>query len=207
MASVRVPAAVRRAAVGGIVGPLVFVCTWVGASAVHAHYSALHDPISDLAAVHSSTRVAMTTAFLVFAVGLVAYAWALRALRFGPAWITAAATGCATAAVAAFPLHHSATVDRIHGVCAGTGYVTLAATALLMGVRLRRLGEHGWARFALTAGVVSALALALTLVGSYEGLFQRVGLTAGDAWIVAGALAIRAGWFAKSDSAHVRATS
>lgn len=149
----------------------------------------------------------MTTAFLVFAVGLVAYAWALRAIRFGPAWITAAATGSATAAVAAFPLHHSATVDRIHGVCAGTGYVTLAATALLMGVRLWRLGVHAWGRFAAAAGIVSSLALALTLVGSYEGLFQRIGLTVGDAWIVASAVAIRAGRFEKTASAHVRATS
>ena len=168
-------------------------------SAVTRDYSALHDPISDLAAVHSSTRIAMTAAFVVFAVGLVLYAWALRTVRFGPAWMTAAATGCATAAVAAFPLHHSATVDRVHGVCAGTGYVTLAATALLDGECGSGVSDaHGWARFAAAAGIVSSIALALTLVGSFEGLFQRIGLTAGDIWVVAGAVAVSRGRIAGS---------
>jgi hypothetical protein len=117
----------------------------------------------------------------------------LRATLKGPAWIAAAATGVATLGVAAFPLHHSPTVDSVHGVFAGTGYATISATALFAGVELARRGRRRWAIGAIAAGTVSAAALVLTRVGSYEGLFQRVGLTAGDVWVVASAVAILGG--------------
>jgi len=184
---------VRRAALGGVVGPVAFVGSWSVLGARTGGYSPLHDPISDLAGVHASTRVAMTAGFVVFSAGMGFYAWALRATLPGPGWITAAATGAATLGVAAFPLHHSSTVDAVHGVFAGIGYATLAATALLSGVQLARLGRHGWARSAAAAGTVSAVSLGLTLVGDFGGFFQRLGLTAGDAFIVASALAIPQG--------------
>lgn len=133
----------------------------------------------------------MTAAFVVFTVGLCFYAWALRSILPGPAWIAAASTGLATLGVAAFPLHHSSTVDHVHGVFAGIGYVTLAATALLSVAPLNQRQHPPWAYAALIAGVVSAIALALTLIGSYHGLFQRIGLTAGDIWVVTSADAIR----------------
>ena len=183
----------RRAALGGIIGPVAFVTAWAVLGVVKARYSALHDPISDLAGVHASTRPEMTAAFVVFSVAMCFYAWALRAALGGPAWVTAATTGLATLGVAAFPLHHSATVDHVHGVFAGIGYVTLAATALLCVAPLLHRGHRAWARAATVAGVVSAIALALTLTGSFHGLFQRTGLTAGDAWVVASAVAIRRG--------------
>ncbi len=185
--------ATQRAALGGIVGPAAFIGTWVVTGLVKDCYSFLHDPISELASVHSSTRLAMSTAFVVFAVGMCCYAWALREVRFGAAWATAAISGIATLGVAAFPLHHSATVDRLHGVFAGTGYVTLAATALLSAVWLARLGLSGWAFLAGASGAVCAVSLALTLVGAYEGLFQRLGLTAGDVWVAASAIALARG--------------
>jgi hypothetical protein len=153
-------------------------------------YSALHDPISELAAVHASTRVAMSAGFVVFSAGMGLYARALRSELPGPAWVAAATTGASTLAVAALPLHNSSTVDTVHGICAGTGYVTLAATAGLSAVPLARLGRTRWARFAAGAGVVSANSLALTLEGSFGGFFQRLGLTAGDVFVVASAIAI-----------------
>lgn len=183
----------RRAALGGIVGPVAFITAWVALGLVKARYSALHDPISDLAGVHASTRPAMTAGFVVFSVAMCFYAWALRAALAGPAWITAATTGLATLGVAAFPLHHSSTVDHVHGVFAGIGYVTLAATALLSVAPLLHRDRRRWARAATLAGIVSGVALALTLTGSFHGLFQRTGLTAGDTWVVASAIAIRRG--------------
>ena len=182
---------VRRCALGGIVGPLAFASSWATLGYVKTGYSPLHDPISDLAGVGASTRVAMTAGFVVFGAGMGFYAWALRRALPGPAWIAAAATGAATVGVAAFPLHHSSAIDAVHGAFATAGYVTLAATALISATRLARLGHHGWARGAATAGVVSAVSLALTSNGSFEGFFQRAGLTAGDVWIVASAIAIR----------------
>lgn len=187
--------AVRRAALGGIIGPVVFVAAWLCLGLGQARYSAVHDPISDLAGVHASSRIAMTTAFVLYAAGMGLYAIAVRATPGGPAWIAAALTGAMTLGVAAFPLDHSSTVDRIHGAFAGAGYCALAATALLCAFRLTRLGRRGWARAAAAAGVVSGISLSLTLAGSFEGLFQRAGLTAGDIWVVASAVAIlRAPW-------------
>ncbi|HEV7524914.1 MAG TPA: DUF998 domain-containing protein [Acidimicrobiia bacterium] len=180
-------------ALGGVVGPLAFIGSWSVLGALTDGYSPIHDPISDLAGVHASTRVAMTAGFVVFSAGMGLYARALRAELPGPAWIAAATTGAATLGVAAFPLHHSATIDRVHGVFAGTGYATLAATALLSAPQLARLGRRGWARFAAATGAVSAAALALTLAGSYGGFFQRFGLTAGDVFVVATAVAIARG--------------
>ena len=189
---------VRRAALGGIVGPVAFVASWSALGAVKAGYSPLHDPISDLAGVHASTRPVMTAGFVVFGAGVWVYSRALRATLPGPEWMAAAATGLATLGVAAFPLHHSPTVDHVHGAFAGFGYVTLAATALLSARDLARLGRPRWSRAAAAAGGVSAIALALTLTGSYQGLFQRTGLTAGDIWLVAGAVAIRRGLWART---------
>jgi hypothetical membrane protein len=182
--------ATRWAALGGVVGPVVFVGTWLVAGLVKSGYSPLHDPISDLAGVHASTRPTMTAAFVVFAVGMCLYASALRAAGFGYAWISAAMSGVATLGVAAFPLHSSAAVDRVHGVFAGIGYVTLAATALASAAHLRRTGPRAWARLAAVCGVVSAVALALTLLATSGGLFQRLGLTAGDIWVGASAVAL-----------------
>ena len=197
-AGARPPASVRRDALGGVVGPVAFVAAWLSTGLAQDGYSPLHDPISDLAGAHASTRPVMTAGFVLFTIGLCFYARALRATLPGYAWITAAATGLATLGVAAFPLHHSSTVDHVHGAFAGVGYVTLAATALLSAAPLAHRGEPGWSRAALAAGIVSAVALALTLGGSFHGLFQRIGLTAGDLWIVASALGIRWGTMASS---------
>ena len=84
----------------------------------------------------------MTAGFVVFGVGLPLYAWALRRVVPRPVWVAAAATGVATLAVAAAPLEHSATTDRWHGVFAGIGYATLAATPLLA-ARPLRVGTGG----------------------------------------------------------------
>jgi hypothetical membrane protein len=192
----------RRAALGGIIGPAAFIGTWSISGLLKARYSALHDPISELAAVHSSTRIAMTSAFVVFAIGMCFYARALRCAPVGPAWATAAASGLATLGVAAFPLHHSATIDRVHGVFAGTGYVTLAATALLSAAHLARLGLRSWSRLAGAAGAICGIALALTLAGPYEGFFQRLGLTAGDVWVMASSVALLRGYWTSASASR-----
>jgi hypothetical membrane protein len=174
----------RRAAIGGVVGPVVFIATWAICGRLTTGYSPVNDAISDLAAVGASTRVAMTTAFIVFGIAMCFYAWAARATLRGWSWLAAAISGIATLGVAAFPLESSSTLDALHGVSAGIGYLTLALTALLAApfVPLRWL--------AVACGVTCGVALALTLPGPAHGLFQRIGLTAGDVWIVVSAAAI-----------------
>lgn len=185
---------VRTAALGGVIGPAGFIGAWaVGAAVTSAPYSSIDDAISRLAAVGADTRWLMTAGFVTFGVSLPVYGWALRSTVPGRAWITAAATGVATLAVAATPLDRSDTVDRLHAVFAGIGYLTLAATPLLAARPLLAMGHRRLARTGIAAGVTSALALAATTTGLPTGLFQRVGLTVSDAWIIATAVAITRG--------------
>jgi hypothetical membrane protein len=174
---------------GGVVGPAAFIAAWVVTGLATDGYSPVQDPISDLAAVDAPHCAWMTAGFVIFAGGMVAYGLALRARDAGPAWIAAVATGVATLGVAMLPLDLSNAVDAAHGIAAGTGYVALGTTALLSARVLARNGALGWARFGLLIGVATLSALALTLPGSATGLWQRIGLTTGDVWIVATALA------------------
>jgi hypothetical membrane protein len=190
---------IRISALGGIIGPIGFIGAWVvGSATTAAPYSSIDDAISRLAAVDADTRWLMTAGFVTFGVSLPAFAWALRSTVPGRAWLAAAATGLATLAVAATPLDRSDTIDRMHGIFAGVGYVTLAATPLLATRSLCAMGHRGLARLGVAAGVTSALALALTTTGLPTGLFQRIGLTVTDAWIIVAAVAIRRPAFTRS---------
>ena len=180
----------KLAAVGGVVGPAAFIGAWVVGSATKAGYSPIDDAISRLAAVGASTKPLMTAGFLVFGIGVPIYATALRRALGGLAAVAAAATGLATIGIAALPLERSAAVDTWHGAAAGIAYVTLAATPLLAGRTLRGRGHRRLAALSGLVGVVTATSLALSLTELPTGLFQRIGLTAGDLWIMVSAVAI-----------------
>ena len=87
-------------------------------------------------------------------------------------WVLPVANGAFTLAVAAFALGGRA--DAAHGVFAGLGYVTLAAIPPLV-------GRRPWP---VAAGVASGACLLLTTLVERVGLFQRLGLTAAQAWVV-----------------------
>jgi hypothetical membrane protein len=170
----------RWFALGGIAGPVVFVVAWVGAGSATAGYSPVTDPISDLAAAGAPHRMWMTAGFLGFSAGVALFAHALRS-EFPAASAAAIVTAGATFAVALLPLDVSATVDRLHGVAAGIGYVSLAAIPLLA----RHILPREWRSAAGAAGVMALLALVASSFAVNIGLWQRVGLTVGDVWIVA----------------------
>ena len=175
---------------GGVVGPAGFVAAWVGAGVATRGYSPVHDAISELASVHAPTRTAMTAGLVCFGAAVPAYAAALRVSVPGRAWIAAATTGVATLGVAAFPLHHSPAIDTVHGACAAVGYASLALTPLLAA---RSLAGR-WATASTAVGVLAGACLAATVLGPAHGFFQRAGLTIGDVWLAASAVALlRAG--------------
>lgn len=178
---------------GGVVGPVVFASAWMIGGAMKEGYSPVHDAISRLAAIGSNTRPLMTTGFVAFGVAVPAAAAAFRRAIDGPAWISVAVTGIATLAVAAAPLEHSTSVDALHAVFAGIGYLSLAAAPLLAARPLARDGHPVLARLGVGVGSVAAVSLALTTTGLPTGLFQRLGLTAGDVWLASTGVAIAAG--------------
>jgi hypothetical membrane protein len=180
----------KRRALGGIIGPAAFVTAWAACGAAKRGYSPVDDAISRLAAVGTATRPFMTAGFVCFGVSVPIYATALRRHLPGSAWLTAVSTGIATLGVAAFPLDVSATIDTVHGVMATIGYATLAATPLLAVRPLTSAGHREAATISLAAGVVAGLSLAATVLGPAHGLFQRMGLTTGDLWLAASAVAL-----------------
>lgn len=177
----------RGLAWGGIVGPAAFVSAWAVGGARQTGYSPVTDAISELAGIGASSRPLMSAGLVAFGVGVPLYAVALRTALPGRAWTTAAATGLASLAIAALPLHTSPTIDHLHGASAIFGYVTLAATPLLAAQALRILGHRRAAAMSLAASVASGLCLAASALGPAHGLWQRAGLTVGHAWVVASA--------------------
>ena len=165
-----------------MIGPAAFVGAWAALGTRLPGYDPTQDAISRLAADGAPDQAWMTAGFVAFGIGVPLFALALREVDDGPAWMTAVATGIATLGVAAFPLDGWAG-DTPHNVAAGLGYVTLAATPLLArpgrGVLASRL-----------LGAASLACLALTTVDDHSGLFQRLGLTLGDLWLVTAAVAI-----------------
>jgi hypothetical protein len=121
----------------------------------------------------------MTAGLAVLAGGMGPYA---AALRPGRAWIPAGANALTTVAVAAL----GSTFDTVHGISAALGYLTLAAIPLTAATEL----PHGMARrrVAVAVGVASGLCLLATVLGPRPGLFQRLGLTVAQLWVVANAL-------------------
>jgi len=179
---------VRWCAWGGVIGPSAFVAAWIVAGTT-SRLSPVDDAISDLAAVHASTRATMTIGFVAFGLGLLVFAIALRRAPLGGAWIAAAACGAFTLGVAATPLG-GWTGDSTHATFAGLGYVALVALPLLAVRAFSGRGESGWARASVLAGAIAALCLLASTLGPEHGLWQRLGLTAGDAWIFAVALGL-----------------
>ena len=182
----------RALAVGGVVGPAAFVTAWSALGASRPGYSPAHDAISRLAAMDAETRAAMTAGFVAFGVGVPLHGLALRSALQGMAWVLAVATGVATLGVAAFPLG-SPSSDAAHGVCAFAGYAALSAMPLVASRSMAGQGRLGWARLSTAAGVVSGASLLATTLGPFDGLFQRIGLTVTDAWIMATAVEVLRG--------------
>ncbi len=182
----------RRLALGGVIGPAVFVGSWMVAGAVTEGYSPVHDAISDLAAIGAPTRVLMTTGLVVDGLGILAFGLALREELDGPAWIAAVGTGLGTLGVAASPLG-GWTGDGVHAAFAGFAYLSTTALPLLAARTFARSGRPRATRASIATGAVSAAALLASTTGPGHGLFQRLGLTAGDVWIVTAAVGILAG--------------
>jgi len=171
-----------------VIGPTAFVTAWAVLGATKADYDPTRDAISRLAAVGSTSRPVMTAALVVLGAGMALYSGSLRARLGGPAWVAAAANALTTWGVAALPL--GSTYDTGHPIAAGLSYITLAAVPLLAAPRLAGRGQRRWASSAAAAGIMSVLCLGISLAGGRDGLFQRLGLTASQVWVVASALGL-----------------
>ncbi len=180
----------------GIVGPLLYVITWVVAGMAIEGYSPARDAISELGALGARTAPAMSAGFVLF--GLAALPFAAEVDRRLPGrggGVRAAMVVCGLATVGAAALPCSAgcpgpgstLTDTGHSVVATVGYLALMGAPLLVAGRLRgRAGWSGVARWSLAAGVLGSLGLlawALGLAGpDWGGGLQRAFNTLADVW-------------------------
>ena len=92
--------------------------------------------------------------------------------------------GITTVGIALAPLGQSPEGDRAHAAVAGLGYLALAAmgpsAAPTLAKRRPLLGQAS-----VAVGAVSIACLGLSLVRPEAGLWQRAGLLATDAWLIA----------------------
>lgn len=175
-------------AIGGIAGPFLFLAAWVISGAIDPGSSPLRTAISRLAAVGAPARPLMTVGLAAFAVGVLAYAAALRSSVPGPAWKAAAATGVATLGVAGVPLGVTGTLNDVHAAVASAVYVSLVAIPLLAAQPLANAGRGSSARLSVATGVLSLLCLVGAVLGFVPGLLQRLGLTLAHVWIIVSAV-------------------
>ena len=175
----------RWRAVGGIVGPAVFIAAWTLLGLRREGYSPVADPISRLAADDAPTRWAMTAGFVSFSAGVSLCAAEVRNTIGAKAAGAAATSAVATMGIALTPLG-STLGGAPHAAFAGVAYASLAAAPLLARRPLQAARELRRARAATVAGVVTGAALlASVATPRATGLFQRLGLTVGDLWIMA----------------------
>lgn len=181
----RLPSIHRLRCAGVIVGPLAFITSWAVSGAITEGYSPIRDHISDLAAIGAPTRPLMNVGFAVFAVGVAAAAWPLRRVIGTPASIGLAINAALSAGVALAPLGVSPAGGRLHQAVAAAGYLALAALGPSAATTLAK--DHPTlAKASVGVGLVSLACLVASLASEEQsGFWQRAGITATDAWLIA----------------------
>lgn len=167
---------------GAIWGPALFVAAWVVGGLLVEGYSPVEDHISRLAGVTAPTFVLMSAGFAAFGVGVGAAAWPLRRIIGLPAATSVGVSAVGTIGVMLTPVGWSPDTDLLHSVFALLTYASLALAGPLAALALFR--RHPvWAIASLGAGVLTFVALSYD--STTPGLFQRIGLTTADVWLMA----------------------
>lgn len=171
-------------AAGAIVGPVAFIASWLVGGMLSDGYDPLHDAISRLAATGAPTAPILNSGLIAYGLGVGAAALVLHRMFGRPSAMALAANALLTFGVLATPLDRSPTVDRLHTIFAGGAYVALAVASMLAAVEFRRRQDVRAARVSAIVGVVTAASLLATSFGGFSGLFQRLGLTVSDLWMM-----------------------
>jgi hypothetical protein len=177
----------RARALAGVAGPAAFVATWAYLGASTRGYSPVREPVSHLAAARTRTQPMMTAGLVALGAGVAVYSGELRRALPGPAGTAALVTAVATIGIAATPME-SSVGGTPHVIAAGLTYASLAATPLLASRSLSAQHRRGGTVSAM-AGLVAGTCLTVSATTKTRtGLWQRLGLTVGHAWIAASAL-------------------
>lgn len=204
-------ARLRSLALAGIVGPVVFVSSWVVAGLRRDGYDPTEDAISRLAELGAPERWIVTTGIAAFGAACVLMALVLRD-RWSAARTSSAllAAGLMSFAVALFPCSEGCPgegsfTDIAHSIAAGGHYIALVLAAVA--IRWEPSAPSSWGSASLGCAVLGGTALLLhgTGVGP-NGLLQRVGLSVLDLWMMGTAVLVLLSAPTRAGTARSRGT-
>lgn len=163
----------------GVTAVTLFAATWGVVGALTPRYDEVQEPISRLAQTHAPYRPVMVVALLAVGLVLPVWGWVLaRELHLPALRVVATTSGTGVVGLTLVPLDEDEAVHSLFGLAV---YVSFSLLPLLgcRAVRSVRV-RHG----SRLLGVLTALAFALSVQGVCTGLFQRLGLTAVQVWLV-----------------------
>lgn len=190
----------------GVVGPVLFVASFLINGALHPGYHPLRHPVSSLSLAPDAGWVQSVT-FLVTGALLVACAVGMGRAGWGrwtPILLGLVGAGLIGAGIFAcdpvngYPVGTPVPAPRtLHGIVhdqmSTPVFTALPAACLVLGRRFGRLGERRWRTYSITTAVVFWLCFVLAALGfngidgfvPTGGLWQRLCLVVGLAWVVA----------------------
>lgn len=194
----------------GLAAGPVFAAVFLAEGAIREGYRPLRHPVSSLALgtrgwIQTGNFAVAGTLILAGAAGLARTADPAGAGRAGSALIGAAGAGLLASAsfvtdpVSGYPpgtpdaLGHPSRTGTIHNLSAVPVFLGLPAAALASGWRSRRSGQRGFGLYSAGTAVVMLAAVILASAGfgqaprlvNLGGLFQRVSIISGFAWLTA----------------------
>ena len=201
--------ATRLGLLAGVVGPALFVASFLVQGAVRPGYDPLRHPGSSLVLGSPAGRVQVVS-FVVTGGLVTAYAGALarcRAGRWTPILLTAVGIGLVGAGI--FPTDPvngyppgspdpapRTAAGQLHDLFSTPVFTALPAAALVLGARFARTGKRGWARYSRLTAALFWICFGLSSAGfggvpalvSTGGLWQRLSLVTGLGWLAGTAL-------------------
>jgi hypothetical protein len=195
----------------GVLGPVIFVASFLVQGALRSGYDALRHPVSSLS-LGSAGWVQMATFWLT---GLLIAAYAVGLRRAGCGWWTPVLVGLvgvglvgagifAADPISGYPPGSPVSAPpSAHGIAhqlfSTPVFTALPAAMLVMTRRFLRSGERGWAWYSLLSALLFFGSFVLSSFGFGQnavlmpvgGLWQRLALVVGLSWLAALALHLR----------------
>lgn len=179
--------AVRLAALGGLIGPVLFATVIVAAGFAYAGYSHLDQKISELGGDGAEYALVQNANFVVFGLLVVGFAWALARVLgppfLGPALIAyfGLSSSVANGLLPCDPgCEGETTVGLLHIITGLTGFVAAIAGMVVLAGRFERhsaLADHArptrLAAGLALAGLLVFVVIEAADVRSWSGLVQR----------------------------------
>jgi len=191
----------RWLAAGAIWGPSLFILAWMVGGFMINGYSPIDDHISALAGIDAPSRFVMNIGLAAYVLGVGSAAWPLRKAIGSSASVALFLNALFVLGVLLTPDGLSSNADLLHGGFAILVYLTLSLVGPLAALSLRRRGLIGWAIGSLTVGAITSMSLWISLGETNSGLFQRIGLTTTDLWLMVVGIAYLKGHLSPQRSA------